>query len=96
MPKLELKRKYIDQLEPNKLYNVIDNWDNHGEKRKCPLTFTARYKRKYHTKNYTIVFFIGCKSEYERCVNGYNEFYLFETPLSPEIQEYVSKKVNII
>ena len=85
MPKLQLNRKYIDKLEPNKLYNVIDNWDNHGEKRKCPLSFIARYKRKYYTENYTIVVFVEGKNQYERCINGYNEFYLYENPVLQEI-----------
>jgi len=86
-----INRKYINQLEPNKLYNVVDNWDNHGKKRKNPLTFTARYKSKYYTENYTIVVFVESKNQYERCINGYNEFYLYENPVLQEIQKYASK-----
>ena len=46
---------------------------------------------KYYTENYTIVVFVESKNQYERCINGYNEFYLYENPVLQEIQEYASK-----
>ena len=81
------KIDYIDDIVPNKIYYVVDGWDNHNCKRKWPFTFTATFVRKFHTYCATILIFNENNSH--RYVCGMNKFYLYTHLALPEIQNYI-------
>ena len=83
------KIEYIDDIAPNKIYYVIENWDNHNCKIKRPFSFTATFVKKFHTYHATILIFNENNSN--RYVCGMNKFYLCTNLALPEIQNYIAK-----